>query len=244
MDEWRRHALLWRSQFGEEPWEYLIYELSLRRDWKDGEREIHVDLRGDEPYELPHLDIFWTFDVPPAHKEREKAGWCYYRTDELAQVSHFTCDLVGDIAWHALAEVNRVLDHDDLSGKDEEEEGATPAFGILSPHRAVSVTNAMTRVWLASSAPGGDENLQQAYEECLTVIAGSRAPEHRVARYAYLSRVLRMLAADRDRLSSQFRTAVLDRLKKTILQESHLATAPLVRRWAEEAFGDLGWPTP
>ncbi|MEZ7131539.1 NACHT domain-containing NTPase [Nonomuraea sp. AD125B] len=240
--EWRKHALLWRSQFGEEPWEYLIHELSLRRDWEDGEREVHVDLRSDEPYELPHLDIFWTFNVPPGHEEREYAGWCYYRGHELAQVSHFTCDLVGDIAWHALAEVNRVLDQGDLSG--DEEEGATPAFGILSPDRAVSVTNALTRVWLASSAPGGDENLQQAYEECLTVIAGSRAPDHQVARYAYLSRVLRMLAADRDRLPSGFRAAVLDRLRKTILQESYLATAPLVRRWAEEAFGDLGRPTP
>ncbi|MED7925222.1 hypothetical protein SMD20_13295 [Nonomuraea sp. LP-02] len=70
-------------------------------------------------------------------------------------MSHFACDLVGDLAWHALAEINRVLDHGDLSGRDEEEEGATPAFGILSPSRAISVTNALTRVWLASSAPGG-----------------------------------------------------------------------------------------
>lgn len=104
----------------------------------------------------------------------------------------------------------------------------------MSTDLALSTTNALTRVWLASSDPTGESDLQRAYDECLTVILNSRPHEDSPAKAAYLSRLLRQLAADRERLSPEFRSRVREHL------EQHLSPArPLVRDWIEKAFGDL-----
>jgi hypothetical protein len=98
----------------------------------------------------------------------------------------------------------------------------------------------MVKLWVTSSDPHGGEELERAYEDCLTVIERSRPRESTVSRDEYLARVLRQLAADHQRLSPQFRAMMLRRLKETILREDHLNSNPVLRHWAAEAFGELG----
>jgi hypothetical protein len=121
----------------------------------------------------------------------------------------------------------------------EGESEATTGFGVLSEERAVSVTHAMTRLWLASSDPTGTEELQQAYDDCLNVIERSRPEEHAESRNEYMARVLRQLAADRDRLPAEFRAEMLSRLKRYILEDFYLSGHSVIRDWALQAFHDI-----
>ncbi|SEH02001.1 hypothetical protein SAMN05444920_12357 [Nonomuraea solani] len=238
--EWRRHALLWRSQFTPEAWGRLAGALALQRTWYAGNREVSISLRDDESWTAYEPDVFWMFHSPPGHARRRRYGWRLNRTHHLLRESHFTCDFAEDVAWHALAAVVTDLDYGDVEGPEDIE--ATTAFGVLSPDEAISVTNAITRVWLISSHPDGRGDLQRAYEDCLLVIQNSRPNEDAVARDAYFARLLRQLAADRERLSAEFRARVLEYLRPCILTEAHLAARPMVRGWAELAFADVGWP--
>jgi hypothetical protein len=146
------------------------------------------------------------------------------------------CDTVNDIVWHGLEPL--ALEMDLYGGADHDVE-ATTAFGVLSEERAVSVTHAMVRQWLTSSNPGGTEELQQAYEDCLTIIERSRPDYATVNRNDYHARVLRQLAADSERLSREFRAEMLSRFKESILQKSYLNDHPMVRNWAVQAFHGL-----
>jgi len=233
--DWRRHAMLWRSQFTAEGWKNLAATLRLQRIWHAGDREICISLG---PWNPPSLDPFWTFRIPPGDEIREEGyGWCHIFVDDLRKESYFTCDTIEDIIWHGLEPITLEMDRHDLDGTGVGE--ATTAFGVLTEERAVSVTHAMTRLWLTSSHPAGTEELQQSYEGCLTAIEHSRPSEDAVSRYAYFARVLRQLAADHERLSGGFRAKVLSLFKESILQEAYLNDHPAVRQWAAQAFSDL-----
>ncbi|MGI5155682.1 NACHT domain-containing protein [Microbispora sp. CA-102843] len=237
--EWRRHALLWRSQFTAEAWRNLVALLSLDRTWHGDERDVLVDLATDGSWAAPELDPFWIFRMPPGDGGRNVHGWRHARTFDLLKESYFTCDLAEDIAWHGLAPIIREMDDEDGFGPGQV--GATSAFATLSTDEAISTTNAIIRLWLASTNPEGSGDLQQAYENCLTVIERSRPEESTASRDALLARVLRQLAADRERLAPEFLTRALKVLKVTILNGSRLSDLPLVRHWAADAFADIGW---
>ncbi|GAA1679947.1 hypothetical protein GCM10009733_090900 [Nonomuraea maheshkhaliensis] len=229
---WSRHALLWRSQFTAEAWEYLAAFLSLERTWHADDREVRIGVRGEDLWSPPEPDVFWMHFAPPGHEMREWYGWRRNRTHDLFRESYFTCDVGEDFAWHSLSALVTALDYGDMEGPEDVE--ATTAIGVVNPDLAMSVTNALTRVWLASSDPTGTSDLQQAYEDCLTVIHHSRPDEGSPARTAYVSRLLRQLAADRERLSREFRSQV-----KTLLTDYFYPEHHLVRGWVEEAFEDL-----
>ncbi|MFB4279119.1 hypothetical protein ACBJ59_27780 [Nonomuraea sp. MTCD27] len=201
-----------------------------------------IDMAPEQGWSVPELDPYWTFYGSTHAISREWEGWHAVQTLHLLRESHFTCDLAEDIAWHALEAITRELDGNDGSDPDDVE--ATSAFGVLSPDRALSATNAITRVWLASSRPAGSDDLQQAYGDCLLVILRSRDDGDTASRNAYLARILRQLAADRDRLSPVYRAKVLgflSCLNEPIVNESYLARFPVVRRWVKQAFEDVGW---
>ncbi|WP_169950731.1 NACHT domain-containing NTPase [Microbispora sp. H11081] len=237
--EWRRHALLWRSQFTAEAWRNLVALLSLQRTWHGDERDVLVDLAPDGSWAAPDLDAFWIFRFAPGDAGRNWYGWRVVQTLDLLKESYFTCDLAEDIAWHALTPIVREFDNEDEFGPGEV--GATAAFATLSSDEAISTTNALLRLWLASSRPGGGDDLREAYENCLAVIERSRPAENRVSYEAFLARVLRQLAADHERLAPEFLAQVLEVLKPAILSEPHLSDLPLVRHWAAQAFAGIGW---
>ncbi|MFD0476039.1 NACHT domain-containing protein [Nonomuraea thailandensis] len=223
--EWRRHALLWRSQFTAEAWEYLAAFLSLERTWYAEDREVRIGVRGEEPWSPPEPDVYWMHFAHPGHEFRQSLGWQHTRTHHLFRESHFTCDYAEDLAWHALTPLVTALDYGD--SEDLEDGESLTAIGVVDTELALSTTNALTRVWLASSDPTGESDLQRAYEECLTVVVNSRPDEDSPARTAYLSRFLRQLAADRDRLSPEFRSRVREHLDRYLVP-----ARPLVRGWA------------
>jgi hypothetical protein len=234
--EWRRHAMLWRSQFTAEGWKNLAAALRLQRIWHAGDREICVSL---DPWQPPGIDSFWTFRIPPGDKMRKGYGWRHILTEDIRKESYFTCDTVDDIIWHGIEPIS--VDLDLRGGNDQRDVEATTAFSAISDEEAVSVTHAMIRLWLTSSHPAGAGELQKAYKDCLTAIEGSRPDYDAGSRNDYLARVLRQLAADRERLPGEFRAELLSRLRKSILQEPYLSDHPILRDWAAGAFSDLGF---
>lgn len=234
---WRQHALLWRSQFSGGSWRSLTATLQLRRIWDNDERDIVIST---EQVSSWRLDGFWINKIAPTDPMRKGWGWRRVDVHDLRRESHFTCDLAEDIIWHGLEPLIQELETR-TSEIDAEVVEATTAFGVLSGEVAMSVTHALIKLWLASSRPAGTDELEQAYDNCLTVIERSRPEEDVESRDAYYARVLRQLAADRTRLSGEFRIKTLDRLRSSILERDYLDHNPQVRSWAAEAFADLGW---
>lgn len=79
--DWRRHAMLWRSQFTGEGWKNLAAALRLQRIWHAGDREIRVSL---EPWRTPRLDPFWTFRIPPEGERRKgHGGWYQIQVEDI-----------------------------------------------------------------------------------------------------------------------------------------------------------------
>jgi hypothetical protein len=232
--DWRRLAMLWRSQFTGEGWGNLVAALRLQRIWDADDREICVS---HETWTPPRLDPFWTFRFPPNGAMRKGVGWRNIWVGDIRKESYFVCDTVEDMVWHGVEPI--VLEMDLTSQEDHDVE-ATTAFGVLTEERAVSVTHAMASLWLTSSRPAGTAELQQAYEDCLTAIENSR-PEYATSnRNGYLARVLRQLAADSERLPREFRAKIHSRFAESILTDSYLNDRPIVRHWAVQAFHDLG----
>lgn len=165
-EQWRRHAMLWRSQFTTDAWQTLVASLSFDRTWEAGDRDVCI---GTGPWTPPEIDPYWTFKLSPG-KDRW-LGWRRGDTASLVKESYFTCDTPEDIAWHALAPVIHELDN--IATTPADGMHATTAFGTLSEELAVSVTHAMIKVWTTSSRPCSTEELEQAYENCLQVIQGS-----------------------------------------------------------------------
>ena len=235
---WREHALLWRSQFNTEGWRSLTSTLRLDRIWADGERDIVLTL-ATRPWPVPHLDGFWLSRMHLGDPDgRAYNGWQIGKHDDLRRESYFTCDLAEDIAWHGLEPVTRELDFG-TSGTTPYPSEATAAFGLISEDEAISVTHAMIRLWLASSRPTGTGGLEQEYENCVLAIARSRSERDTAARDSYHARLLRQMAADRDRLSDEFLLGVRDRFQDSVLKEDYLDENPLVRSWATHAFAGL-----
>ena len=233
--DWRGHAMLWRSQFYGQAWISLTTTLSLERIWVGGDRDVRI---AAGPWTRPDIDVFWTFRHPPGDKMRTgRSGWRQVLVEELARESYFTCDLPEDVAWHALEPVLRDLDTIPAPVPDPVE--ATTAFGVLPGQRAMSVTHAMIRLWLASASMASPSGLAQAYKDCLDVIEQSRPEEEATSRNSYIARVLRQLAADKDRLTAEFRTEIYPRFAATVLAEPASSERPALQQWAQRAFADL-----
>jgi len=229
---WRQHVLLWRSQFSGEGWRSLAAALHLKRLWVGDERDITLSVqRWPEP---ERLEGFWIFRFLPGEEHRRTStGWRAVLVDELRHESFITCDMAEDVAWHALEPLTQELDARVLADSPHEIE-ATTAFGQIDENTAVSVTHALVQLWLASSDPSGLKDLERAYEQCLDVIDYSRPIEASEGRNAYYARVVRQLAADRERLSAEFRKRVMHRVLSILDSRDEQ-----LRQWCWEAFEDI-----
>ena len=234
--EWRKHAMLWRSQFTTDAWQALVADLSLERIWDSDDRDVRI---GIGPWSPPEIDPCWTSKISLG--KDELIGWVRGDTPSLIKESYFTCDTPEDIAWHALAPITRKLDNATPPVRDSAH--ATVAFGALPGELATSVTHAIIKVWITSSGPCRDQELEQAYEDCLQVIQESRPEEETESRNTYYALLLRQLAADKDRLSAEFLNSVHSLFNDAILTRSYLANNPLLRSWANLAFPNQGTTT-
>ena len=183
------------------------------------------------------LEGFWIFHH--ARGEHAWAGWRTVFVDALRHESFITCDMAEDVAWHALEPITQDLDARVEDTPQEVE--ATTAFGSIDPDRAVSVTQTLVRLWLTSSDPSGPQELEQAYEDCFNVIEHSRPPEDNQSLKSYLARVLRQMAADRGRLSLDFKRRACDRIWGELSNDLFLRDHPEVAEWGKQAFGDVAF---
>ncbi|MFI0425207.1 NACHT domain-containing protein [Spongiactinospora sp. 9N601] len=181
--EWRRHALLWKSQFGFEGWQGLVATLRLERTWHEDEREVVIGL-GMGMALMP--DPSWTYAFPPG------GGWQLFDGEELRRENHFACDLGGDVAWHALEPFTATRPGDMF----------TTGFGAVHGSETESLAHALITLWTVSGDPYRADALEAAYARCL-----AHVPQPAVAlELAMLSLVLRQMAADADRVSLGLRT--------------------------------------
>lgn len=227
--EWRRYALLWRSQFTAEGWLTFAAALKLERIWRNGDRDVSIELG---PWDPPPLDVFWIFKQPEGGPLRTYKGWRFPAAADLRRESYFTCDLAEDIAWHGLEPFTYAARIDDQH-RDE----ATTGFGILSQAVAISASHALIKVWVVSSN-GDDDELAAAYRDCLRVIVGSRGPDETANLKTFLALLLRQLAADVDRLPKSFLDEAFA-IYRDVLFGKRAYDADLgFPRWARQAFGD------
>ncbi|MEW2358633.1 hypothetical protein [Spirillospora sp. NPDC029432] len=92
-DHWRRHALLWKSQFPTEAWQNLITVVEVSRIARGD-----LELRPFPPYTGANINLTWTFTTPfPRHF----SGTAGYDID-LPLEGAFLCDASTDLLLHAV----------------------------------------------------------------------------------------------------------------------------------------------
>lgn len=233
VDEWTRHALLWRSELPGAGWERLVDHLRVDRGWDDRVREITLTY---EPWDPPEIDMFWSYSRSPRSRLRHYAGWREISALSLRKQGYFVCDHAEALPWHALAPFF------------EADQGAGQPIvgqGVLSPERTISVGHALLRCWILSSTTTDDATLATAYRECLTVILHARPAEDLMNRDVFLAMVLRQLAADAGRLTPECRSQMFEEyFRDTILTSAYPQEHPQLLAWAREAFGDVGYTEP
>ncbi|NEA28512.1 NACHT domain-containing protein [Actinomadura bangladeshensis] len=221
--EWRRHALLWRSQFTGDGWPGLTRALQIERIRTDDARDLSISVT--DRWLPERIDPLWTYDYLRNFRE---VGWSLEYIEDLHRDSYFVCDASTDVVWHALTPV---VEHLDGVGQ-----GATRAFGSAGG-QVRSTTNAFLELWCASSDPA-EPPLDDLYLALPAVILASRSAGDAVGRNALFLRLLRQVAADRDRLSTETRVELARSFQE------HIVMVPwpsdfAARTWYAEAFGDL-----
>jgi hypothetical protein len=222
--EWRRHALLWQSQLRTEGWTSLIDAVQLERVWREGRRDILVNLPPAGWSPLESIDLGWTFGDPPEDPSWKAIEGPYAgRADQLELESYFSCDMAGDIVAHALEPFSdQLLDVLDRHGR-------------LSDGRFYSVAHALINLWVLSGLSADLPALTKAYDNCLD-LTESPLYGHPGSRERVLAIVLRQLAADNGRLAETWRRGALSRLRPAIEEDGTL------RSLARQAFYDLEDP--
>ncbi|MEO3781901.1 hypothetical protein ABGB12_01115 [Actinocorallia sp. B10E7] len=221
--EWRRYALLWRSQLEIASWSALTRWLRLDRLWTGDDRDISVSLG---PWHEPDHDPFWIHRIPPGDGLRS-GGWRLIAAQSLRRESYFTCDTSEDIAWHALEPFKRNLL---WRAEDGDHDEATTEFG------QDSAAHALIRLWLISGQPSTCEELSDAYRSCLSVIQLSRPSEETSSRDMYLTMVLRQLAADADRVLEETLSLARGIFERTLMADGTASRDQLA--WFRQAFGE------
>ncbi|TMR07000.1 hypothetical protein ETD83_02345 [Actinomadura soli] len=212
--QWRRLAYLWRAQLTAEGWSGLVHSLKVNRSWRDTERSVIISFDRDET-PVPPVDPYWSYAIPPGDERRGRfSRWRNYSLEDVRHHVHFMCDDVDDTMAHALEPLTGVLD---------------PTFGTLhgpDEERAFSPAYALLTLWLSNSRPDSDETtLTTAYDACLTIALDgffATISQDDRARTIYRKLVLYQLAAERDRLPSEWLSATLQRLRAAARTDPNL----------------------
>jgi hypothetical protein len=222
--EWRRHALLWRSQFTGDGWPGLTRALRVERTRTDDARDLSISVT--DRWLPERIDPLWTYDYLRNFRE---VGWSHDYIEDLHRDSYFVCDASTDVVWHALTPVVEAL--------DSAGQGATRAFGTAGG-QVRSTTNAFLELWCASSDPT-EPPLDALYLSLPGVILAGRSAADEVGRGALLLRLLRQIAADRHRLSAETRVELARYFQEHLPPEAW-PSGFSARGWYAEAFDDLG----
>jgi hypothetical protein len=207
VEEWRKLALLWRSQLPREGWTGLIEAISLDRVWEEGQRAI--TLRPADFAELGEwrYDPYWTQNMGPEHEHRPTrrgyyANWVHLSAEALREQARFTPDEGDDAIAHALEPFA-----DDLGA-------VVTSFHGYWHDRSISAANALITLWLASSQDSSPQVLAAAYDTCLLISISGFAPYDTDTRKRFRTIVLRQLAADYQRLPQRWLATAAREIKE------------------------------
>jgi hypothetical protein len=189
--DWRRITLLWRSQLPEEGWNGLLRTLELYRGWDGDRRVLRLRIRDVVKRYAMNSDPFWTHDIGPGSKDRQREGWFGWTRDDhkiIRDQSYFLCDTRDDSVAHALEPFSGDLGT------------MVTTFYDFWQGRSVSPANALITLWLTASQEKSPDELAAAYDTCLAMAIHGFAPLDIATRARFRAHFIRQLAADFHRL--------------------------------------------
>ncbi|MFD0638206.1 hypothetical protein [Catenulispora yoronensis] len=101
IEEWRRHAALWRAMLSSGGWDGLVDSLDTFREWSGRRRDITLKpaTRGFV-LDAPDPDLRWTFDIPPG--DAALPGDMHSARYSAERKAHFTAGVIDDVLSHDL----------------------------------------------------------------------------------------------------------------------------------------------
>jgi hypothetical protein len=209
--EWRKLALLWRSQLPPDGWAGLVYTLSLERVWRDdNQRDILVHYGKER---AQSIDLYWSYRRHLADsRSGPPFGWRYNLDEWLRDQAWFLCHSDDDTLAHAL---------ESFAGNFDD--GAISSFHShwQEQGRTVSTANALITLWLLSASDCSPTELTDAYDTCLEIaIRGKFSPTLDEIRHRFRTLVLRQLAADQQHLPLDWLNSVILRLREVTVNRS------------------------
>lgn len=234
VEDWRKLALLWRSQLPAEGWDGLIDAVTLDRIWAGDQR--NIILRPSETAEQPAWapDPLWDLDIGPGDEHRTRdpnssSIWSgYLDNGRLRNQARFICDAGDDALIHALQPFAGDLG------------GAVTAFHSYGPEgdRAVSAANALITLWLTSGYDSTPDELAAAYNTCLKILAFGFSPSDTDTRERFRILVLRQLAADQHRVPRAMLESALVKMQE-VAEDKWATEGAALLRLAREIIPEL-----
>ncbi|MEU7861238.1 hypothetical protein [Nonomuraea sp. NPDC049141] len=219
IDAWRRQTLLWRAQLPEDGWSWLAVNLTVRRTWEEGRRNIRIAYKPSETVEYLAGPL-WSLNEDPATPAI--TAWHRSNYGSIEMENTFVCDAHLDFLGHVLEPMARDF------------HTAFTTFAVLEQGRCVSAASALLRLWVVSSRRNTEE-LADAYDDCLKIALHAFAPFDVENQARYREALLRQFALDRERLPGTWR----DRAR-LLLEKARVD--PKTQEWAERAIVKLGFP--
>lgn len=231
VEDWRKLALLWRSQLPLEGWAGLIGAIVPDRIWDNDQRDIRLHPQNvSRPPWSP--DPRWSYNRRLGYEYKPRAPghfsiWMDFDSWRVRDQARFLCDHRDDALVHALEPFAGDLD------------AMITSFHSYwpDPDRAVSAANALITLWLASSKDSAPDELAAAYDTCLKIVVQGFSPYDTETWERFRIMVLRQLAADQQRLPQAWLNSAV-----TIIQDATHADAPegaALLRIANEALPEL-----
>lgn len=228
VDDWRRLALLWRSQLSAEGWQWLSDSIKIVRVQVGGQRDLILcaafpsvkTADGHNPGQVSDDDLYWIFDMSAT---AEVSRWSMADSpQDLLQRYKFTCSLDDEIVVHALEPLFAHLGF------------SATIFSRCSDVRSVSCANAFLRLWILSAirAPGGE--LAEAYDDCINFCLPGAASIDEASVRMLRTIVVRQLRGDLKRLPGLWRSETRERL----LNSADYATE--AGSWIDSLVASLG----
>jgi hypothetical protein len=213
--EWRKIAMLWRSQLPREGWDGMIDAIALDRIWPDESRRDIVLRYNEDDGPRPHsFDAYWSYNRPLIDDYRLRSrpfGWSHRRDAGLPRQAWFLCDPDDDTVMYALEPFERELD------------GIITSFHSYWPQddHTVSTANSLIKLLLMISRDCTADELTGVFNECLDLAIRARfGSDTSKIRESFRSLVLWQLVANRHRVPQEWLNSVVQRIRRTAGQDS------------------------
>jgi hypothetical protein len=209
VEDWRKLALLWRSQLPPEAWTGMISAVAIDRIWDNKQRDVVLRPSGTPSKRFWDPDPHWSCNRGPGHKYRQRGlPFSFAHSTDLwlsAQAS-FICDDGDDAVTHALAPLVGYLDR------------AVSLFHSYWPREgpAISGANALITLWLACSTESAPGELTSAFDTCLEIAIYGRFSSGTATRERFRTLVLRQIAANQQRLPQDWLDSIGIRIRDTV----------------------------